>query len=55
MKYYSIAKPTMLQQIFHVIQIVIHLVSIGKTNHKPFKVPFKTQPIAFAYELKGNQ
>jgi hypothetical protein len=29
------------------------LVSIGYTNHKSFKVPFKTQPITFGYSLEG--
>ena len=29
------------------LQIVIHLVSISNTNPESFKVPFKTQPIAY--------
>jgi hypothetical protein len=37
------------QQTFHTSQIVIHLVLISNTNPEPFKVPFKTQPIALGY------
>ena len=33
------------QQTIHIIQIVLHLVSISNTNPRPFKVPFKTQLI----------
>jgi hypothetical protein len=45
MEYYSIAKRLYEQQTFHTIQIVIHLVSVTKTNLEPFK----TQPIALEY------
>ena len=38
---------------FHIIQIVIHLVSFNITNPKSLKVPFKTQPIALGYYLQG--
>lgn len=53
MEYYSsiaIANRLCKQQTFHTIQIVIHnLVTISNINPKPFKVPFKSQPIALGF------
>ena len=37
------------QQTFHTIHLVIQTVLISYTNAKPFKVPFKTQPIVLGY------